>query len=569
MLRSPARVGRFDAPGAVLGGISALGRPPRPRGAPAPCRSPAFALALTLAAGASSACGGDDGKAEGSEGEGSSTTGGGLPLPAFGEPASGRLVVPATRTDDLVLNVQGIVPGLTELVLDERDVGPLDERASVGRLDAESLVLRVRGSMVEGMHHMRLRNADFSETLESELVEVAITAELELEPVAGPLTPSGLAGGRLVAFGEGSDAVLVVLQPEDPEPRLLLVPRGESGWDVAGARTVAAAGLELLPDERVLPAAALRRGRGDGEAGRVRVAFRVGAPGERIDVLDVAWDEAAPELAPQASLDVGTALGDRQAEWAELGRPWLVAYLLLAELWAPVDVEAPRPGDRALVWSRVQDPTPGLDAPQRVSVHADLVDLDRLGPALDIAASEVGAPAILTVRADQHQPLVLEHDPTGGVRLRQTVQDGTDRTFAFVDLPLASVIGAFGSRTVAGLTATASGRMRVALIDDIGAVGLRDTSLGDDELPAFDQVTGEIAPGSVAGATVFLVPYGPELPVQAVHTEGGPVRVTPLPELSCDAVALAPSPDGSGELPLACTRDGELWLSSLGAVPPA
>jgi hypothetical protein len=388
--------------------------------------------------------------------------------------------------------------------------------------------------------------------------------------VLGPIQlPQRIAGSRLLAFGEGDDAVLVVLEPADPEPRLVLVPRGESGWDVAGARTVAAAGLRLGPEERVLPAAALRRERADGDPGRVRVAFRVGAPGERIDVLDVAWDEAAPELVPQASLDVGTALGDRAAEWAELGRPWLVADLLLAELWAPVDVESPRPGDRALVWSRVQDATPGLEAPQRVSVHADLVDLDRLGPALDRAASEVGAPAILTIRADQHQPLVLEHDPTGGLRLRQTVQDGTDRTFAFVDLPLASVIGAFGSRTVAGLTATASGRLRVALVDDIGAEGLRDTSLSDEDLPAFDQVTGELAPGSVAGLTVFLVPYGPELPVQAVHTAGGPVRVTPLPELACDAVALAPAPDDDGELPLACARDGELWLGSLRAVPPA
>jgi len=536
---------------------------------PAPRCGLGLALALSLAAGANGGCGGDDGKAEGSEGSGSGSTTGGLPLPAFGEPASGRLVVPATRIDDLELGVQGIVPGLTELVLDEQGLGSLGEGSSVGRLDGESLVLRVRGSMVEGMHHMRLRNLDHDEALESELVELAITAEIQLEPVAGPLAPAGLAGRRLLAFGEGDDAVLVVLQPEDPEPRLLLVPRGESGWDVAGARTVAAAGLRLLPDERPLPAAALRRGRGDGDPGRVRVAFRVGAPGERIDVLDVAWDAAAPEVAPQASLDVSAALGGRAAEWAELGRPWLVADLLLAELWAPLDVEAPRPGDRALVWSRVQDPMAELGTPQRVSVYSDLVDLDRLGPAIDRAASEVGAPAILTIRADQHQPLVLEHDPTGGVRLRQTVLDGTDRTFAFVDLPLASVIGAFGSRTVAGVTTTSSGRLRVALIDDIGAEGLRDTSLSDDDLPAFDQITGELAPGSVGGLTVFLVPYGPELPVHAIHTEGAAVRVTPLPELSCDAVALAPAPDPSGELPLACIRDGELWLGSLGAMPPA
>jgi hypothetical protein len=219
------------------------------------------------------------------------------------------------------------------------------------------------------------------------------------------------------------------------------------------------------------------------------------------------------------------------------------------------------------VWSRMHDDSLALDAPQRVSVLADLVDLDRLGPALDRLADEAGAPEIATARADQHQPLVLEHDPTGSVRLRPTALEDVERTFGVVDLPLVTVVGAFGSRTVAGLITSASGRMRVALIDDLGHAGLRETSLTDDELPAFDQVSGELAAGSVAGITVFLVPYGAELPVHAVHTAGDRVEVTPLPELSCDAVALAASPDASGGLPLACARDGELWLGSLSALP--
>jgi hypothetical protein len=202
-----------------------------------------------------------------------------------------------------------------------------------------------------------------------------------------------------------------------------------------------------------------------------------------------------------------------------------------------------------------------------VSVGAALVDLDRLGPALDRIAAEAGTPTLVTIRADQHQPLVLEHDPTGGLRVRSTVLDGTERSFSFVDLPLATVVGAFGSRTIAGLTTTSSGRMRVALVDDIGDEGLHETSLGDEDLPPFDEVTGELALGSVAGITVFLVPYGPELPVHVVHTAGSRVDVTPLPELRCDAVALAPTPDADGELPLACTLDGELFTGTLGAMP--
>src|SRR5262245_34020711 len=122
MPRSPARAGRSGAPGAVLGGRFAPGGPRGPLAARARGRGRGLALALCLAGGASGACGGDDGTAEAGDGSGSGTTGEGLPLPAFGEPASGRLAVPATRTDDLELSVQGIVPGLTELVIDGRDV---------------------------------------------------------------------------------------------------------------------------------------------------------------------------------------------------------------------------------------------------------------------------------------------------------------------------------------------------------------------------------------------------------------------------------------------------------------
>lgn len=544
---------------------------PRPRarsGRRAPSRRRGLACSVALVGTLGLACGGDDGKAEATGDDAASgTTGEPVPMPAFAEPASGRLSVAATRTEDLALTVQGVVPGRTELVVDDRTLGTLGEGASEGRLEAESLLLRVRGSMVEGLHRMQLRNPSPDGPLVSEPVEVTITADLDLAPVVGPVEPSGLAVSRIAAFGRGDDALLVGLAPEDPEPRLHLVPRGETGWDAAGVRTVAAPGLALGPDERTLPVAALRRGREDGEPGRVRVAYRVGLPGSRIDLLDADWEAAAPELAPVASVTVAAALGDRPAEWSELGRPWLMADLLLTELWAPVDVESARPGDRTLVWSRVHDDAVALDAPQRVAVLADLVDLDRLGPALDRVADEAGAPEIATVRADQHRPLVLEHDPTGSVRIRPTALEDVERTFGFVDLPLVTVVGAFGSRTVAGLITSASGRMRVALLDDLGDGGLRETSLTDDDLPAFDEVSGEIAPGSVAGLTVFLVPYGAELPVHAVHTAGVRFEVTPLPDLQCDAVALAPSPDASGGLPLACARDGELWLGSLDAMP--
>lgn len=565
MPRPPARAGRPPAP---AGQAAAPGAPE----ARSQLASRMGMLPLLLAV---AACGGDDGKGDpGRDDAGSSTTDdGSLPLPAFAEPASGQLLLPTVRTEDIELTVQGVVPGRTELVIDEQGLGPLGPTAIEGQLDQDTLVLRVRGSLLEGTHRMRLRNVDASGTLDSEEVVVSITAELDVVPGVVDLAPTGLAAARLLAMGEGDDAILVALEPAAaPEagqtaPRLHLVPRDAHGWDVEAARTITAAGLVLAAGERVLPAAALRRDRTDDDAGRVRAAFRVGAPGTRIDVLDVAWEVAAPAIAPQASMTVEAAVAGRPAEWAELGRPWLVGDLLVAELWAPVDVESSRPGDRTLVWSRVQTDVPVLDPPQRVAVTADLVDLDHLGPALDPAAIEVGAPPIFTIRSDRQRARVLEPDPTGGLRLRPTVLENDERTFASIDLPLASVVGAFGSRTVAGLSASASGRMHVTLLDDLGDQGLRDSSPSDAELPALDQVTGELAPASLAGVTVFLVPYGAAQAVHAVRSNGLRVTVTPLPGLQCDAVALATSPDADGELPLACAREGELWIGSLNATP--
>lgn len=550
MLPPPARAGRRGA----LGNARARAR-----------RGLARATVLLGLVGGP-ACGGDDAGVEsGSDDASAGTTGEGLVPPSFGEPSE-ILMLLTTRTDDVVIGVGGVEPGRTDLVIDGHSFGPL-QGASEGRFEDGSLVLHVRGAMVEGVHRMLLRTSDATGVVESEPVEVRLVAEGDAALVTSPPAASGLAGTRVLALGEGPDAVLVVLELHALGPRLHLVPRGETGWDVEGARTVAAPGLSLAADERVLPVAALRHGSVDGDAGRVRVAYRAGAPGTRIELIDVAWDAAAPEVAPQVSLTVAAALAGRPAEWSELGRPWLMADLLIAELWAPLDVESPRPGDRSLVWSRVHDDGPALDDPQPVRVRTELVDLDLLGPALDRVATEAGAPPIVGIRVDHHQPLVLEHDPTGGLRPRPTALDGTDRTFSFSDLPLATVAGAFGSRTVAGLTTSSSGRMRVAAIDDLGDTGLTSTSLGDDDLPPFDQVTGELAPGSLAGLSVFLVPYGPQLPVHAVHTAGDAVRITPLPELHCDAVALAPTPDGPNELPLACALDGEVWIATLTAMP--
>ena len=524
--------------------------------------APPLVLALVLPA-----CGGDDGMAEATDEAGSSETDDEGPLrPSFSEPASGRLVLQTNRIDDLNLAVQGVTPGLTEWVVDGRSFGALPPDSTVGRLEAESLRIHVRGSVLPGRHRMLLRTVDATGVSESEEIIVDIAAPEGSGTFTAAVSPTGLPGHRVWPSGDDDDAVLVVLESTDDGPRVHLLPRAADGWDASSARTIAVPGLEE-PAPIALPVSVLRHGRTTEHEGRVRVAWRVGPTGTRIDVVDVAWDDADPSVGPRISLTADDAMAGRPAEWGSLGRPWLMDDLLVAELWAPLDVEAPRPGDHAIVWSRVHPNADALDPPQRVSVRADLVDLDRLGLAIDPIARAFGGPARVSVRVDQNDPLILDADLSGGLRARPTVVDDRDRSFSFADAPLASITGAFGSRTVASLTSEGGRRLRVAFIDDLGDGGVTAHSLSSDDLPDLEGVRGELAVGQVAGTSVFLVPYGSETPVQLVYAVGGTIRTHALEPLRCDGVALADTADGDGGLPLACTEDGELRLGTLSLEP--
>jgi len=525
--------------------------------------APSLVLALAIA------CGGDDPPPPGSSDDGSGSDEGDPPArPTFAEPASGRLSLQNTRTTDLALTVSGVTPGVTELVVDGQSLGSLPEGAVLGRLEADELRLRVRGSMRSALHRMVLRSAGIGGLETSEEIIVEIVGGLESVSITADVTPTELPGSRLVVGGQGDDAVLVVYEPAPEGPRLHLLPWAPGGWDVDGRRTVAAPGLSVEADRVALPATALRYDRSDDDPGRVRVAWRVGPTGSRIDLLDVPWDEAEPAVPPSTSLSADDARAGQPAEWAELGRPWLMGDQLVAELYAPTDVEAPRPGDRAVVYGRVHDQGAGIDAPQRISVRGERVDLDLLGPAVDPIAIEYGGPPVISVRADHNQPLVLQLDPSAGLQARPTVLDGRDRSFSFVDVPLATITGAFGSRTVGGLIKRTGGRMRVAFIDDLGDGGVVEQSLSSDHLPELDGVRGELAVGSLMGISVFLLPYGPASPLHVVYGVGSSARVESLDDLHCDSAALAAAPGEVGPaVALACTTDGVLQLGTLEAEP--
>ncbi|MEM7152848.1 MAG: hypothetical protein AAF799_08395 [Myxococcota bacterium] len=522
---------------------------------------PIVALGLLLALG----CGGDDAAGdEQGEGEAGASTGEdeGPPHPSFAEPASRRLALTGTRHLDIELAVLGVVEGVTELLLDEQTLGPLPEGSVSGQLEPNMLTLYVRGSLVPGQHDMILRTADGTGSDESEPVLVEIAADTSIEPAASLDDTVVARGQHLSSIGHDDHAVLLVLEQTDTDPLLHVLPRSEDGWTADGGPTISLPGLQMGADETSLPVATQRRRVDEGDTGRLRVAWRVDRPGTRIEVVEFEWDQPQTKMFPDLVLDMATARADRTAEWSELRRPWLLGDYLLTELWAPVDVESSRPGDYIIAFARIGGDAQTLDPAQHLALGPDLMDLDGIAPAVDAIAANAGRPAPVSLRADGHRPVILELDPsTNLLGIRSTAVPGRGGNEVKVEGPLASVLGAFGSRTVAGFAAEPEVGMHVSFIDDLGGrVTTRQTPA--DAEPNVEDATGPIASASIDGLTVFLVPLGASHPVQALFPVGDDLEIIELPGVQCDAVALA-GIAGVGSVPLACLRDGEVRLGEL------
>jgi hypothetical protein len=489
-------------------------------------------------------------------------------MPDFSEPASGRLDVPLSRVEDVALAVLGIVPGNTRLNIDGRTRGSLDASDPVGSLSADTLTLRLRGAMVAGVHTMVLANSGGEEPLDSRTIEV------HLAPVASPpvlvaeMVGEPVLGTGVLAAGAADRSVLAILDDTIAEaPVLVVAPRAWAGWDLEAARRVSIPGYRRGPEETGLAIAVQRTAAGDDpEDDRLRVAWRVGMPGTAIDLLEEAWTSADETTIGVRAFDLDPAVLGAY-EHAELDRPALVGDTLVAEALAATDIEAPRPGDRTLLHARLSGAPVAIGGAARI-VLGDRLDLDAIGPVLDPASVEVGGAPLLGARLDGRTPIVLEADPVHGrLSARPTITDGTSRALAGVEGPLASVVGAFGSRSVAGLFAGDPGRVRLVEIDDWGPGGTREHSLGPDALPDPQTATGDLAVGLVAGTAVWLVPYGADVPVHAVIGGGEEPVVQRIDALHCATIAVGFDPrDPGAPLHLACaTGGGEITRALLRA----
>jgi hypothetical protein len=512
------------------------------------------ALAAWLLAAACTSAATDDGGGEGSTGDAEPP-----PTPALVEPSGDRLPVPIDRTTDIVLGVTGVLPGVTRLLVDDRDRGPLPPGHPLGALDAETLVLRPRGAAIPAVHTIQLLNGGSGDDpLTSKVLHLDFAA---VDPLAlsATLGEASLPARRLAVHGVGDASVLVVLDDTDPlAPLCHLVPRDDDGWTLADARVLAIPGYRFGPDERGLAIAA-RRWRDGDATDRLRLAWRVGDPGTAIDLVDVEWARADVSTPAGQALSLDPAvLGP--FEHAELDRPALAGDTLVAEVFAATDVEAPRPGDHALLTARLVGRPAVPTGIARMAV-TPRQDVDRIGPAFEPARH--GA-TLLSARLDGRRPVVLETDPDHGrLAARPSVIPDGDLTFAAAVGPLAATIGPFGGRTVVALGGGEDGRTLFVRLDDWGDNGFAVPPIGGDPLPPATEATGDPAVAVIAGVMVALVPYGPDVDVHAIVGDAAEPTATRLADLRCDAVALAPDAADATALPLACASGGSLRTGRL------
>lgn len=506
-------------------------------------RAGAIALFVVIGCNGSSASDSDEGESSGAPID--------APAPDFLEPAGSELYVSVMRFEDLEFDVK-IAAGATDLEIDGISVGTLDPAEPVGSLSASLLRLSMGGGLVPSVHTIRLATIDPVANEVSELVEVF------LDPEPTPEIDATLAdevvgmGDGIVALGLEDAGMLVLLDAVASSVQLFAA--DAHGWTADASHTSLLPGYSAAPGDRV-PALAVERDPADLDA--LLFAWRVEHPGMRIDAAATTWGSS--ELAPTVALTLDPAwIGP--FETASFDRPVLAAGLLVAELVAHGDAEEPRLGDRTLASVRLaDDATPG--APARASLG--LFDIDGLSPALDPLGARGGGPVALGVRLDG-RAAVLEVDPiTRTLALRGSTTSDSFATLADLDGPLATLLGAFGSRIVVGGT-TDPDDIALALIDDIGSSGVLDASL---DLGAADLAapTGPPAIGLVGGATVVLVPFGTDGPLLLAIVVSNDPAVRLLPELGCDAVALPQSAAGNaaGALAFACLQDRELRIGML------
>lgn len=478
-----------------------------------------------------------------------------IPSPAFISPAQGEVPIESTRHIALEFSVEGITPGNTQVLLDDRSLGALAGESVIGELDEGRLRLYLRGALALGKHTLRLVSSGDQGPLFSSELTLAIEAPKEEPPAfRAVLVPDPITSGDSMTVGGGG--ILTVLDMS-PAPVVRVVLPEKDGWAGEPAAEVPLDGYVFEPMSFRPAYAATRTAQG------LRVAHRRGLPGDAVVTREVVL-MASPELGePRVALDLSAEIfGGSEA--TALGSVGLVADALLVEFTAAADSEVPHPGDRGLVHQRWR--AGGWTHPERVATAAP-TDLDALGPLVGLADLDQSRRPAFAARVGRRWPARVMISQGGGAQ----VEIGP----ASLELPEGdpSVVTALTSDLDAyAILGATPGTLGLALYSTSGVGEAVKAVPSSAKLPKVP-LSAAPAVGVVLGYSTFLAPFGGDAPVHVLFSQGARVFVAPLEQpapLYCDAVALFPGLGGNAPAPalaFACLREGTLRHGVLSAGP--
>ena len=524
-------------------------------------------LVLLVLAGLTACHAGSDDETGGDESSGS--TGEPAPTPAFLNPALGAFQVDATQLAAEQLVVQNILPGITQVLIDELAIGSLGPGSPLGSLTEDSLTLLLQGALVAGEHTVQLLTPSKDGARTSVQLTMKVTrVNSNLRPsFTAELDPTLVATGTaLLATGAGPGSLLGVLRPATDGPEVQLFRADQGGWGGADSVVVPLEGhvpgaMSLEPAVAVIAFP-----EPDGSPPRrMRVAYTVALPATAIATRDVALNPDPIVLDPVIAFDLPAALAGTPVEWAAFGRPALLGHNLLVELNAAADTEQAHPGDRRLITSFWRGEELSWAPPQRIGT-ATPTDLDSLGPAPVLRDIPNMSSPSLSVRIGGAFPGVLTVSDNGAVSI--TTPPVNVALDVRGEIAMATLVGDFGSRTVAAVDP--QGRFSLSLLDTSRGNPARRISPKSAALSGVP-VTGPLAASVGRGFPFFLVPHGDAAPVAVVASDGEESFVASLGDLHCDAVALAVTLAGNdperSAVPLACLANGELRLGHVTILP--
>ena len=480
-----------------------------------------------------------------------------FPLPRIIDPANDNIVVPVNRVVALELQVVGIVPGVTEVVIDGRVVGTLSPATAIGELSEDTLRLELSGAMLVGSHTIALVNPS---SVEPEGLQRSRTLTLSMIPAARA-NPSATLGGTLAlgsavtvdgAFG---DALLTVVEETPGEVAVAHIFALEGGSWAATPRSVSLPGYSRADDERSPPVTAQwasRAGDDDGED-RLRVTWRVGQDGSAIagvEVSAVGMGSGEPLTLMTAPEPLAESL-----EWAGYRRPRFHGGDLLVEVEALVDTELDHPGDHRLLQLRWPPPPAIPEAPFEVSV-GEVMDLDALSPAVDL--SDRGR-SLRALRTGGSAAALVDRDPAGGARIVMD-QGQLIALKADAEVDLLAIVSSLGSWMTFAIDR-----------DGAYALTLNDTYSAMQIEPVISSVRPEASPTAapalaiLGGVPLVAVPYGANEDVHIALLDGGGITLEALDGVRCDALALLVDDPARVEVPLVCVLGGEARLGLLSA----